>query len=126
MSIQATIAIDEDTTMSTRTVTIDQSSNNPTKEFLYDFSPEEDVGEDVMVWIVDKEEFDSSGYISDQHIDDIVYSNVINPEEFSEKLWECMESCFEPSDETWTKQDVHDYLATQPNFTYHPGLYNCD
>lgn len=90
------------------------------KQFYYDLSPFEDVGRDIMIWIVEKEYYDSTGSIDDRHIDDVVYANLIDTEDFQHHFTECMESAFEPyqPDEKWTRKKVHEYFKTQPNFTY--------
>lgn len=102
------------------------------KEFLYCFVTEDDDAEfedtqavpsdELMVAIVDKDFYEETGYVSDRHISDEVAANTTDPDEFNKFFIESMESHFESWSETISKQQVHEYFATQPNFTYQPSL----
>ena len=119
-----------------RTVISSEVVKNPKsnmKEFLYSFATEEGDGsefedtemvpsDELMVMIVDKDFYEETGYIADWHISDEVASNTSDPDIFNTLFIESMESHFESWSENISKQQVHEYFATQPNFTYQPSL----
>ena len=116
MSIESTIAIDEDTTMSTRTITIDESEFLPmSKQFYFAMTSREEVGNESWFTLVEKEFYDTHGYIDDQHILDIVLANVTNPTEFENEFFEECESQFQAG--TMNRKETLAYLKAQPNFT---------
>lgn len=103
------------------------------KEFLYCFVTEDDdepefedtevvPSDELMVAIVAKDFYEETGYVSDRHISDDVAANTTDPDEFNKLFIESMESHFESWEETISIQQVHEYFATQPNFTYQPSL----
>lgn len=119
-----------------RTVISSEVVKNPKsnmKEFLYSFVTEEGDGsefedtemvtsDELMVTIVDKDFYEETGYVSDRHISDEVASNTSDPDTFNALFIESMESHFESWSEDISKQQIRDYFATQPNFTYEPSL----
>lgn len=103
------------------------------KEFLYCFVTEDGDGnefedtqvvpsDELMVAIVAKDFYEETGYVSDRHISDEVAANTTDPDEFNKLFIESMESHFESWSENISKQQIRDYFATQPNFTYQPSL----
>ena len=104
------------------------------KEFLYYFVTEDDdepefedtqivPSDELMVVIVAKDFYEETGHVSDRHIsDEVLAANTTDPDEFNRFFTESMESHFESWSENISKQQIHDYFATQPNFTYRPSL----
>lgn len=95
-------------------------STEPNKEYYYAMLPEEDVGDDAMFYIVEKEYFDSEGYVYDQHIMDSLLSNLESPEEFEEEFDEACESMFEAMN--MDRKDTLKYLSNIKNFTLNNGI----
>ena len=70
-------------------------STEPNKEYYYAMFPEEDVGDNAMFHVVEKEYFEREGYVDDHHIMDSLLSNLEFPDAFEAEFDEVCESMFE-------------------------------
>lgn len=77
--------------------------------------PEEDVGDDAMFHVVEKEYFEREGYVDDHHIMDSLLSNIEFPDAFETEFDEACESLFEAMN--MDRKDTLKYLSNIKNFT---------
>lgn len=90
-------------------------STEPNKEYYFAMIPEEDVGDDAMFHVVEKEYFEREGYVDDRHIMDSLLSNLEFPEAFETEFDEACESMFEAMN--MNRKDTLEYLSNIKNFT---------
>ena len=90
-------------------------STEPNKEYYFAMIPEEDVGDDAMFHVVEKEYYDREGYVYDQHITESLLSNLEFPDAFETEFDEACESMFEAMN--MDRKDTLKYLSNIKNFT---------
>lgn len=96
------------------------SSTEPSKEYYFAMCSEEDVGDDAMFFLVDKEYYDTEGCTDDSHIMNIVLSNLDNPELFEDEIDETCEGMFEAM--TMDREETIAFLNSIPNFIHNKDI----
>ena len=96
------------------------SSTAPNKEYYVALCTEEDVGDDPMFHVVDKDFYHNEGCIDDRHIMDILLSNLDNSAIFEDEISEVAESLFESM--KMNRTETLEFLKGIPNFTYNPAI----